>query len=128
MAPIALIIIDSPTTNTKAKDNPCCSEIKPMIGGPIKNPVKLIVDTTAMADSAVYPGSLAAEEYKMGIIHENPKPTRENPTMAAHGSCKIKRADILRADKRPPPMTSFFLPNFGISISPVNLPTAMNMA
>ena len=53
MVPIALMIIDSPTTNTNAEDNPYCSEIKPMIGGPIKNPVKLMVDTTAIADSAV---------------------------------------------------------------------------
>ena len=53
MVPIALMIIDSPTTNTKAKAHPYCSEIKPMIGGPIKNPVKLMVDTTAIADSAV---------------------------------------------------------------------------
>ena len=47
------MIIESPTTNTKAKDNPCCSEIKLMIVGPIKNHIKLIVDTTAIADSAV---------------------------------------------------------------------------
>ncbi len=56
--------------------------IKPIRGGPIKNPRKLIVETAASANAGDIVVDFPASPYNTGTTQETPKPTSKNPLIA----------------------------------------------
>src|SRR3954471_12917229 len=57
--------------------------MKPITGGPIKKPRKLIDDTAANATPGVIFFDLPARLYTIGTTDDTPIPTSKNPTVAA---------------------------------------------
>src|SRR5665647_63975 len=58
--------------------------INPIMGGPIKNPRKPMVDTAAKAVLAERVVERPANPYTMGTTEETPKPTRKKPAVAVN--------------------------------------------
>ena len=77
-------VVPNPKKAISVKDhcNPKASAIKPIMGGPTKNPRNPILDTAAKAipgDSLV---DLPAWLYSNGTTDETPNPTNRNPIVA----------------------------------------------
>lgn len=58
--------------------------IKPISGGPIKKPRKLMVETAASAIAEGIVVDFPASPYTTGTTHETPKPTSKNPVIAVN--------------------------------------------
>ena len=56
--------------------------MKPIMGGPIRNPIKPILETVANATEGANFFEFPAALYTTGITEETPKPTSIKPRMA----------------------------------------------
>ena len=56
--------------------------MKPISGGPTKNPIKPIVDTAARAAPGDMVFDLPAALYTIGTTDDTPAPTNKNPAIA----------------------------------------------
>lgn len=81
MLQLANSVTHKPTTAISANENlkPENPAIIPIIGGPIKNPKKLIVDTEANALPGDVLVDFPAALYTIGTIDETPAPTSKKP-------------------------------------------------
>ena len=70
----------TPNIPIKAKENckPKASATYPIIGGPIKKPKKLTLETAVKASPVGISGCFPAMLYKVGMIVETPNPTNIN--------------------------------------------------
>jgi len=76
--------VPNPSNAINAKDQrklEVCA-IKPIIGGPIKKPKKLIEDTIASATPGSIFFDLPARLYTIGTTDDTPIPTNKNPSVA----------------------------------------------
>ena len=109
--------------NDQRKLDTCA--IKPITGGPNKNPRKLMVDTAANANSGDMVLDFPARPYTIGTTQETPIPTNKQPATAAYkygNKTIINKPDAISV---PLNCNIFFTPNFVISQSPKNLPVAI---
>lgn len=82
---VAMMVVDNPiiaiTVNDQRK--PAISAIKPIKGGPIKNPKNPIVETAAKATPGDMVFDFPVALYTSGTTEETPKPTRKNQWLQA---------------------------------------------
>lgn len=82
---LASMEVPKPSTaiNKNEKRKLANSAIKPITGGPIKKPRKLMVETAASAALGDIFLDLPAKPYTTGTTDDTPKPTSRNPVIAA---------------------------------------------
>ena len=120
-------VVQKPNAATIVKDQrrlDACA-MKPISGGPNKNPRKLIVETAANANCGDMVLDLPASAYTIGTTQDTPTPTSKQPTIA---NCNIGNTIITAkpdAIKIPLNCKIFFTPNFVISQSPMKRPVAI---
>lgn len=123
----AIITLQNANAAINAKDHfklKVCA-IKPMVGGPNKNPKNPIVDTAAIATPGDMVLLLPAIPYISGTIDETPKPTNKNPMVA--GIKKGKKMAIAKPVVMSKPLICkvVFLPILFVSQSATKRPVAM---
>jgi len=81
---VAMMVVDNPIIAITVNDqrNPAISAIKPIKGGPIKNPKNPIVETAAKATPGDMVFDFPVALYTNGTTEETPKPTRKKPMVA----------------------------------------------
>src|SRR6266487_6617973 len=99
--------------------------MNPIIGGPIRKPTKLIVDTAANAAPADILADFPAKPYTIGTTEETPKPTSKNPIVAAINEGKSTAVNNPAEMIYPLNCNIRFTPNFVTSQSPTNRPVAI---
>lgn len=96
-----------------------------MTGGPIKKPIKLIVDTEANAAPADIEVDFPANPYTIGTTEDTPKPTSKKPIVLpgidGNSTAVNNPAEMIY----PLNCSIRFTPNLVTSQSPINLPAAI---
>ncbi len=80
------MVVPKPNTAISVKDQRklIACDRNPIIGGPIKNPRKPMVETEASAVLAGMVVDFPANPYTIGTTDDTPKPTRKNPAVAVN--------------------------------------------
>ena len=87
-------------TSPSAKGSPTTSATNPITGGPAREPVTAMLETTVMAGPATSSPSRPAIENVTGMTLERPRPRTVNPQIAAVGS------PISKATAKPAPASA----------------------
>lgn len=101
------------------------SAIKPIMGGPIKNPVKLIVETAAIAGPGCMVPDFPAAEYTMGTTDEIPEPINRKPIIAGINIGKITAIIHPKRLNKPLICSVLLSPNLCENQSATNRPEAI---
>lgn len=101
------------------------SATKPITGGPIKNPRKLMVETDARAALGDILVDFPARLKTIGTTDDTPKPTIKKPMVAVAILGNITAVNNPPAINTPLNCKMRVTPNLVTSQSPINLPVAM---
>ena len=120
-------VVQKPSSATIVNDH-CRLDtwaMNPIIGGPIKKPRKLMVETAASANCGDIVLDFPAKAYTIGTTHETPTPTNKQPIIASLNTGNKIIVASPPAIKTPLNCNIFLTPNLVMSRSPINLPVAI---
>jgi len=123
----ANIVVQNPSTAINVNDHrklKACA-IKPINGGPRRNPKKPIVETAVNATPADIFFDFPAELYTKGTTEETPMPTNKNPIVAGTIKGKATAVNKPAAITIPLDCKIFCLPNLVTILSPIKRPPAI---
>ena len=124
---VAIMVVDKPiiaiTVNDQRK--PASSAIKPIKGGPIKNPRNPIVDTAANATPGDIVFDFPVALYTKGTTEETPNPTKKNPIVAGISVGNITATESPEQITTPLICNMRCIPKRVTNRSPTNLPVAI---
>lgn len=124
---VAMMVVDNPIIAITVNDqrNPAISAIKPIKGGPIRNPRNPIVETAANATPGDMVVDFPVALYTNGTTEETPKPTRKKPMVAGIRVGNKTATDNPQQITIPLICNIRCIPNLVTSLSPTNLPVAI---
>ena len=124
---VAMMVVDNPIIAMTVNDHrkPAISAIKPMRGGPIKNPRNPMVDTAAKATPGDMVVDFPVALYTNGTTEDTPNPTKKKPIVAGISVGNTTATESPEQITIPLICNIRCIPNLVTSLSPTNLPVAI---